>query len=864
MSRPWLIFAAAMLAATVSLADVRSACAQGMRTDLTKALARGLGAMDRLSTNGGGGRRYGVVVGNNSYAHIENLNTAVNDAKLVADFLRDQNFTVFEAFDVDKRHFERMLRMALLEFDPDSEVLFYYAGHGIQIGRQNYLLPTDVTLQNVHDVPFETVMLDQLLALLASRSRLQLAILDSCRENPFARMKLVTGLDSTLFETGSGFSMMSTPLNTLLAFSTSPGSLALDGLGGMNSPFTSAFVQSASAGPTESITRILEEVRQRVYKDTGGRQIPWESSTLVEPFRFRSATANVGPLNALAPVLGAQSSNDAAIAPPNDAQTVASDAHAADPKNAQHATAKAEPTATGAAELQSGPTTQFAQAQGGALPALERPKPVRIQVELDRVIEIGPLVAAELSAPLTTNVRVSASPRNGSLVFSSEGGVHADVGGALGGLAYDLMIAERSALDGGAEPIKDAFTLLATLQGRDVKVDVDLTASINPCDAEAGDWLDPDGVGIARYPNEIEPEVALAACRAAVNQAPDSGRFRYQLGRALLALRQLDDAEAAFDKARELGHIRAWHALGDIKASADLLPGADKTKSEPSKALPLYAAGVENGDVYSMHALGKQLLRHGQTDTERTEGYTLLSRAVEIGHTFAMNELGYHFIRERSEDYQPQRGLKYLMTSAERGDIYGFNNLGLVYLRGLAGVSPDAAAARDWFVKASEGGHPNAPANLGRMYFNGLLGDRPDLGAAIAWYDKGLERGDAWGGANAAWIIFNRKVKGFDRVDAAIRSAKASTLRAKEAGRQADNILRKLDAAVLNRATQRFLNDLGGDVVEDGLFGRKTLEAIKFVAAENQVAPDVDSPIARLKTMARIYWRSNPLRIDLH
>ena len=93
---------------------------------------------------------------------------------------------------------------------------------------------------------------------------------------------------------------------------------------------------------------------------------------------------------------------------------------------------------------------------------------------------------------------------------------------------------------------------------------------------------------------------------------PDNGRFHYQLGRAELALRDFDAARAEFERARDLGHTRAWYALGALtRQRGGRPPAARASAPAPAEALALYRAGVERGDPYAFHALGKQLLRYG-------------------------------------------------------------------------------------------------------------------------------------------------------------------------------------------------------------------------------------------------------------
>ncbi len=801
------------LGALCAVALATGAQAQSFGDDTT--LFRGLGlieAPEAVAQAPAVVQRYAVVVGNNTYEDIPSLANAGSDAKAMAGFLREQGFRVFEGYDLDKRGFEDLLRRVLFALDPESEVLFYYAGHGIQIGRRNYLLPTDAALESAYDTPFETVTLESLVAILAARSRMQLVILDSCRENPFSGMAMMTDLDTTLFEAREGFNSMTAPFNTFLAYSTSPGAIAVDGADG-NSPFTSAFIEQARLTPDQSISEILSRVRREVYDMTAGLQVPWDSSTLVEPFFFEpeekgpveAASVNVQP-EQLAQLVGVVSSRNV---------------------NGQ----------------------------------------VSLTGPLERRVALGRGILESLGAGFTGPLSVSADQlESGRLVLGTV--PEQDYTGqelpatALASLFYEYLPGQRPAR-GDIEDFTVSEQVTVTSESTGT-VAIELSLAANQCDFQAGDWLDPEGIGIVRYPNELEPEAIVTACEAAIAESPGTGRFYYQLGRGLQAQTKFDEARAAFERARDLRHTRAWHALGDLVAEADSIKGGRSEEGVPKEALEFYAQGVQEGDPYAFHALGKQFLRHGETEDVRNHGFALLSRALELGHTFAMNELGYYYLNENSEHSEPKRGLRYLRESAARNDIYGFHNLGLVYERGLGGEAVSPGEALAWYQKAAMGGHPFAPVNIGRLYFNGAEGVPADPLQAIRWYDEGLERGVAWGGANAAWIIQNQPPKGYQSADAAVRAAKAAVLRDEEAVKAARDVLASIGPKDMDRAAQMLLGDLGEDVTVDGVIGNQTRAAIDRITAEHGITIDSSAPADRLLGLARAYWSTKKFRVDLY
>jgi TPR repeat protein len=227
-----------------------------------------------------------------------------------------------------------------------------------------------------------------------------------------------------------------------------------------------------------------------------------------------------------------------------------------------------------------------------------------------------------------------------------------------------------------------------------------------------------------------------------------------------------------------------------------------------------------------------------------------------------MNELGMYFLLPENGNYIPERGMAYLNASADRDDIYGWHNIARVYRDGLDGSAPDPTRARDWFVKAAEGGHPFSPSELGRMIMGGRLGP-PDTAEAVRWYDMGLSRGDGWGGANAAWIILNQGVPGLTPADAAVRAAKAVHLPAAAAAQEARGLLARLDARTIDSATQTMLKDMGAEITVDGAFGPGSRRALSEALAEAGVSAGPDTAEGRLLAAAQAWWSTRPVRPDL-
>src|SRR5215831_13472820 len=131
--------------------------------------------------------RVALVVGNGKYIGANPLPNAVNDARVMAQALRDIGFVVADGFDLGRDGMERQVREFLRKSESARVALFFYAGHGLEVDGRNYLLPVDARLEAVSDLSFETVGLDNVLENLDGKSRTNIIILDACRNNPFVQ-----------------------------------------------------------------------------------------------------------------------------------------------------------------------------------------------------------------------------------------------------------------------------------------------------------------------------------------------------------------------------------------------------------------------------------------------------------------------------------------------------------------------------------------------------------------------------------------------------------------------------------------------------------------------------------------------------
>jgi uncharacterized caspase-like protein len=248
--------------------------------------------------------RIALVIGNASYASVNPLVNPTNDAKAMAEFLSTAGFQVLQGSDL--KH-SAMLRTIgkfadlLATSGPDTVALVFYAGHGLQVDGENYLVPVDAAIHREADVPLYAMRLADLMSALSSVPlKALLVMLDACRNNPFAEIK-TSG--------GRGLAMVDAPSGSLISYSTAPGTDALDG-DGANSPYTAALLKVGREDGLP-IEQALKRVRHAVNDATGKQQVPWESSSLTSEFSFfpidapaRVTLTSVPDVNALAQAAG--------------------------------------------------------------------------------------------------------------------------------------------------------------------------------------------------------------------------------------------------------------------------------------------------------------------------------------------------------------------------------------------------------------------------------------------------------------------------------------------------------------------------------------------------------------------------------
>ena len=220
-------------------------------------------------------RRTALVIGNAAYASGP-LRNPINDARAMSKALESLSFDVTLKENLDQKQMKREIQAFGEKLQKGGVGLFYYAGHGIQVNGHNYLLPVGAAIEHEKQVEYEAVDMGAVLSEMDfAHNRMNIVIIDACRDNPFAR---------SFRSVSQGLASVDAPTGTLIAYATAPGSVANDGQGD-NSIYTGELLR-AMVQPGLKIEDVFKQVRSAVREATTGRQTPWESSSLEGDFYF--------------------------------------------------------------------------------------------------------------------------------------------------------------------------------------------------------------------------------------------------------------------------------------------------------------------------------------------------------------------------------------------------------------------------------------------------------------------------------------------------------------------------------------------------------------------------------------------------
>jgi uncharacterized caspase-like protein len=221
--------------------------------------------------------RVALIIGNSAYAGAP-LGNPANDARAMSELLRSLGFQVVELRDGNRAQMAAAIGKVRDTLKGKQGVgMLYYAGHGLQLDWHNYMVPVDARLSSAADVPAQAIDLSSVIeAFKGAGNRMNIVVLDACRDNPFA--------SST--SSAKGLAQLDAPPGTFLAYATAPGNVAEDGDEQSGNGLYTQYLLQELKKPTAKIEDVFKRVRLNVRRQSQGRQIPWESTSLEDDFYF--------------------------------------------------------------------------------------------------------------------------------------------------------------------------------------------------------------------------------------------------------------------------------------------------------------------------------------------------------------------------------------------------------------------------------------------------------------------------------------------------------------------------------------------------------------------------------------------------
>lgn len=237
-----------------------------------------------------GGKRRALVIGNANYRSATKLANPVNDAIAMTEALERLRFQVKLARDCDINDFDDRLREFSESLEDKDTALFYYSGHAIQFGGENYLVPVDARLSRPSDLQMRAFSLNSQLDKMRRAAAVSIVFLDACRDDPFQLGQAELGQKNVVV-TKRGLADLSKAelRDAIIAFAAENGQTASEGSPGGLSPFTEGLLTYIEQADLEVI-KMLQQVRQHVRKETGNAQIPWSNESLTKEFFFNATT----------------------------------------------------------------------------------------------------------------------------------------------------------------------------------------------------------------------------------------------------------------------------------------------------------------------------------------------------------------------------------------------------------------------------------------------------------------------------------------------------------------------------------------------------------------------------------------------
>jgi TPR repeat protein len=658
---------------------------------------------DAQEQAGSQGRRVALVIGNSAYQTVGVLPNPANDADAVAESLGRLGFDVTK---VDNATIGEM-RAALQSYEnkvAGSEIaVVYYAGHGMEMNGENYLIPIDAKLSRDTHVQDEALPLSRVLAAVEGASKLRLIMLDACRNNPFAAQMVRSDPRRAVTR---GLALVEPTGSTLVSYAAKGGTTADDG-SGEHSPYTTALLANLET-PGLEISFLFRKVRAEVMRETSGNQEPFTYGSLGEQLiYFREEQAP--------PAANNQQASPAVVDP---------DANVASAYQAATAINTIEAWDAFLKYHDSGYYADLARAARNKLdpPVFVANVPAQPEVTQQATTDDAAQQCDRLTAYEYDPQRPSTVP-----------------GVSVQGVR-DNIDAARTACTTAVQDHPTVGRYLYQL-GRIENIAGNYSEAARLYE-QAG------GLGSGAAMNDLG---VLYQLGTGVTQSFETARQWYEKAAAVGATDAMANLGNLYDQGQgipqDLAESGRWYEKGAAMGNADAIAAIGYRFDEGrgvtqdwTEARKWYEKAALKGSAYAMNNLGFLFDwgRGGAEDFALARYW--YEKASALGNAWAMNNLGFLYENGRgvSVDYGEAR--KWYEQAASAGNAVAMNNLGNIYSNGR-GVTVDYSQAFTWYTQAANAGNLDAMTNLGNLYDNGQ-GTTQDFAQAKFWYEKAAAAGN--------------------------------------------------------------------------------------------------------------------------
>lgn len=632
-------------------------------------------------------RRVALVIGNGAYEHTTPLRNPLNDAKAIAEKFKAMGFDKVELVtNLDYRNMRRALQNFSTETRNADVAVVYYAGHGMEMGGTNYLIPVDAKLRTDQDVDFESLPLDLVMRVLEPARKMRLVILDACRNNPLAnKMSVAKGASRSI---GRGLARVEPAGETLIAYAAKAGSTAADGRG-KNSPYTASLLQHMGT-PGLEIRFVLGRVRDSVLKKTQNRQEPFVYGSLGgEQYFF------VPPKNPVVPELVTQNQGNAKGGENLDKrqELVLQQQLSIELEFWNNIKNSKNPRAFKA---------YLDEFKNGRFRSL-----ARLQIE-----QLG----------------------SSTFALNNSNTVTTDTSGA--GNAALHQCDRLAAYVGDKDAPKGTGVTFRNLKGREAVKICERATSDFPNQARFKAYLARSYSKLGRrdtafiwYRKAAEQGSVYAMVQVANQYRQGSGTAR--------------DLNEAFRWYRRAADRNDAYAMNEVAVAYATGKGITKNSAE---AMRWYKKSANQGNATAMYNLARRYLYGSGTAKDPFEAKHWFERAANAKNTRAMRSLADMFLKGQGVAKDLSQGVRWMREAAVNGDTVAMTNMGDYYELGR-GVRKDYAEAARWHQKAVDGGLARAMNNLALLYESGN-GVRKDKTHAARLFLKAANAGSRVGMRN--------------------------------------------------------------------------------------------------------------------